>query len=42
MTAFNVRAASSYAAALAVTVWSAAMLVAATAVPSVSAIASFA
>lgn len=39
MTAFDFRAASSYAAALAVTVWSTAMLVVATAAPSVSAVA---
>lgn len=42
MTAFDFRAASSYAAALAVTIWSTAMILAATAAPSVSAIASVA
>lgn len=39
MTAFDFRAASSYAAALAVTVWSTAMILATTAAPSVSAVA---
>jgi hypothetical protein len=38
MTRFDFRAASSYAAALAVAVWSSTMLLAATAVPAVSAI----
>ena len=38
MTRFDFRAASSYAAALAVTVWSTTMLFAATAVPAVSAL----
>lgn len=39
MTAFDFRAATSYAAALAVTIWSTTMLVVATAAPSVSTVA---